>query len=191
MSYTHRLCTLALTVSTALCLIAKTGFGQDIQPLSTLQPRAVRSLNPKTQAISHVLSGMTVRGRVAKDVIQLPGQSETSYSIPPGSRSFSGVLMYHNPVGIRQEPNPKDINRVEVTFLVDKKRVWQTAMDACTVPLEVTTAIPLGQVLTVAVHGEWLGDSISILSPEFSAQQRPASSAYLLNPGEGLSLIHI
>jgi len=185
MSYTHRLCTLALTVSTALCLIAKTGFGQDIQPLSTLQPRAVRSLNPKTQAISHVLSGMTVRGRVAKDVIQLPGQSETSYSIPPGSRSFSGVLMYHNPVGIRQEPNPKDINRVEVTFLVDKKRVWQTAMDACTVPLEVTTAIPLGQVLTVAVHGEWLGDSISILSPEFSAQQRPASSAYLLNPGEG------
>ncbi len=166
-------------------LLAKWGEAQTSQSVAEIPPRSVRSLNPKGTASPRVVAGLSVRGHIGKTAIQIPCESEVSYPIPEGARSFSGVLLYHDPVSTHQQSDPKQINRVQVRFLVNGKLAFERGLDQSTLPQQFTIALPSDGDFTISTQGEIPGESISLLNPEFSPESKTTGSAFLLNAGEG------
>jgi glycosyl hydrolase family 10 len=161
------------------------GSPQGPASLSTLTPETVRALNPRQQVNPIVAPGFAVAGRPFKSAIQFLQESEVSYRIPVGQRTFSGVLFYRSAEGIRHEPDPKEFNRFRVTFALDGKQVFQAFIDHTTPPQEFSINLVGGQVLTVASDSEWGGGAFYLLDPTFSPEETGTFSRFILPLEQG------
>ena len=182
---TNRVVVWAFWLGTASMSLAQWGEAQTSRAVAEIPPRSVRALNPKGSASPRVMAGLSVRGRIGKIAIQIPCGSEVSYPIPKGTRSLSGVLLYRDPLSTHQGSDPKEINRVQVRFLVDGKLAFERGLDQSTLPQKFTVAVPAAKVFTISTQGEIPGENIYLLDPEFSQESTTTSSAFLLNAGEG------
>lgn len=149
--------------------------------LTNLTPSQSTVSNPSQDGHPSVyaIDSLQVQPNLSGSSLHILSESSTSFAIPSGEHSFSGILAYAV-TDSSQVNNADPDNRVRLQILVDGQLVFEAGMTKNTPPLQF--AIPLGaapRTLTIQSDSVSGFDRVFIVNPNLAPSTVSFSSHYL------------
>jgi Glycosyl hydrolase family 10 len=165
-------------------LLSVSGVQADV-PLVTLQPQSVLSRDPRRDTNPQPSATLKFRDRVSRSVIRFSANSEVSYIVPVGQKSFSGVIAYAEVNGANIKGEEDAANRLRVSILVEGKVVFDTTMDGLTPPQEFVLTVANARQITIVSTQDYSWEDFALVDASFSNQRPGINPGFVLSKGEG------